>query len=256
MIEALIDIPTSDGPIDTFITRPQEGGPHPLVILYMDIWGLREELFDIARRIATTGYVCAVPNFYHREGKVRYDTRDAQNKVVSVDRLDPAVRGVMLGSLKRLTNAMIVVDTAALLAHFAADPGVAPGPKAALGYCMGGRHALCAAIAYPEDFRATISLHGTEMISEHADSPHQHFSALRGEVYCGFGEKDTHTPPALVARMSEVMRSCAVTYRHEVHPGASHGYAFSDRDVYDGRAAARDWEMIHAILRRQLRAQA
>ena len=252
MIEALIDIPTPDGPIDTFITRPQDGGPHPLVILYMDIWGLREELFEIARRIATTGFVCAVPNFYHREGKIRYDTRNAQNKVVSVDRLDPAVRSVMLGSLKRLTNAMIVVDSGALLAHFATDPGVRPGPKAALGYCMGGRHALCAAIAYPDAFRATISLHGTEMISEHADSPHLHFAALRGELYCGFGENDSHTPPAQVARMAELMQACPVTYRHEVHPDAGHGYAFYDRDVFDGKAAARDWEVIHAMLRRQL----
>ena len=105
MIETLVDIPTADGRIDTFVTRPQEGGPFPLVVLYMDIWGLREELFEIARRIATTGYVCAVPNFYYREGRVRYDTRNAQNKVVSVDRLEPAVRGVMLGSRSRLTNA-------------------------------------------------------------------------------------------------------------------------------------------------------
>ena len=252
MIETLVDIPTADGRIDTFVTRPQEGGPFPLVVLYMDIWGLREELFEIARRIATTGYVCAVPNFYYREGRVRYDTRNAQNKVVSVDRLEPAVRGVMLGSLSRLTNAMIVADTGTLLAHFAADPGVGAGPKAALGYCMGGRHALCAAIAYPDAFRATISLHGTEMVSERPDSPHGDFAALRGELYCGFGEKDPHTPPALVARMTELLGKCAVKYRHEVHPGASHGYALPDRDVYDSRAAARDWELMHAMLRRQL----
>jgi carboxymethylenebutenolidase len=251
MQEAMIDIPTAAGRMDTFITRP-EGGPFPAVVIYMDIWGLREELFEIARRVATTGYMCLVPNFYYREGKVRYDTRDDQNKVVSVGSLDPAVRAVMLGSLGRLSNAMVIEDTGALLSHLAADAGALPGPMGAIGYCMGGRHVLCAATAFPERFHAVASLHGTEMVSDHADAPQRKFGALRGELYCGFGEKDPHTAPPLVATMAELLRPCAVAYHHEVHKGAEHGYALPDRDVYDSRAAARDWELIHAMFRRQI----
>ena len=66
MKERRIDIPTPAGKMETFITHPNGDGPSPLVILYMDVWGLREELFDIARRIATVGYYCAVPDFYSR----------------------------------------------------------------------------------------------------------------------------------------------------------------------------------------------
>lgn len=252
MQEALIDIATADGRMDTFITRPQEGGPFPAVVIYMDIWGLREELFEIARRIATTGYVCVVPNFYYREGPVRYDTRNAANKMVSVDRLEPQVRSVMLASLKAVSNAMVIADSGTLLDFLAADTGVRAGPMGALGYCMGGRHVLCAATAYPDRFRAVACLHGTELTAERADSPHLKLDALGGELYCGFGGIDPHTPPEVVARMAEVLRPCAVTYRHQVHPGAGHGYALPDRDVYDSRAAARDWEVIHAMLRRQV----
>lgn len=252
MQEALIDIATPDGRMDTFITRPDEGGPFPAVVIYMDIWGLREELFEIARRIATTGYVCVVPNFYYREGPVRYDTRNAANQVVSVDRLEPAVRSVMLASLKAVSNAMVIADTSALLGFLAADRGVRAGPMGAIGYCMGGRHVLCAATAFPARFRAVACLHGTELTADRPDSPHLKLDVLGGELYCGYGAKDPHTPPQVVARMAQVLRTCAVTYRQEVHPGAGHGYALPDRDVYDSRAAARDWEVMHAMLRRQV----
>jgi len=56
MKERFVDVATPDGPMDTFAVHPEEGGPFPCVVVFMDIWGLREELFDIARRVATVGY--------------------------------------------------------------------------------------------------------------------------------------------------------------------------------------------------------
>ena len=38
----------------------------------------------------------------------------------------------------------------------------------------------------------------------------------------------------------------------EVHKGAEHGYALPNRDIYDNKATLRDWEIIHAMFRRQL----
>jgi hypothetical protein len=37
-----------------------------------------------------------------------------------------------------------------------------------------------------------------------------------------------------------------------VHSGAENGYALSDRDIHDKQAATRDWELIFAMLHRQL----
>ena len=55
MIEDLVAIPTPAGTMETFIAHPGEGGPFPAVILYMDVWGVREELYDIARGVAAVG---------------------------------------------------------------------------------------------------------------------------------------------------------------------------------------------------------
>ncbi len=83
MIEQMTEIATKAGPMNAFVTHPQEGGPFPAVVVYMDIWGLREELFDIARRIATAGYHVTLPNLYYRQGDVRFEQRDAQGRMVS-----------------------------------------------------------------------------------------------------------------------------------------------------------------------------
>ena len=83
MHERFVDIATPDSAMDTFVTHPETGGPFPVVVIFMDIWGLREELFDVARRIATVGYYCLVPNFYHRHGKVRFEFRDGSGRMIS-----------------------------------------------------------------------------------------------------------------------------------------------------------------------------
>ena len=42
MIEHHIDLPTRDGQMPTFVVHPDEDGPHPVVLFYMDAPGKRE----------------------------------------------------------------------------------------------------------------------------------------------------------------------------------------------------------------------
>src|SRR2546425_1247463 len=62
MEERFVEIATPSGRMETFVTHPEQDGPFPPVIIYMDIWGVREELFEIARRVGTVGYYCLVPD--------------------------------------------------------------------------------------------------------------------------------------------------------------------------------------------------
>src|SRR5258708_28986353 len=66
MIDQQIEIPTKDGHTTTFITHPERGGPHPVIIFYMDAPAVREELRDMARRLGTSGYYVMLPNLYYR----------------------------------------------------------------------------------------------------------------------------------------------------------------------------------------------
>jgi carboxymethylenebutenolidase len=69
MIEETPDITTADGQMETFLGRPERGGPYPAVFFLMDAPGIREELRDMTRRLATVGYYVLLPNLYYRAGR-------------------------------------------------------------------------------------------------------------------------------------------------------------------------------------------
>ena len=193
-----------------------------------------------------------MPNFYHRAGQVRFEFRNDLGRTISFDRLDPERRTRVEATFQALSNAMVVRDVGALIDFLRTDGAARAGAMGGVGYCMGGRHVLCAAGHFPQCFVASASLHGTAMISQQEDSPHLLASRFRGEVYCGFGEIDRHTPPELVAEMEKLFSRSAADLRYVVHRGADHGYALPDRDVFDKQAANRDWERIFAMFRRRL----
>ena len=161
MIEKTIDIPTADGRMETFIAHPEDGGPFAAVVLYMDVWGLREELCDIARKIAVVGYYMLLPDLYYRQGRIRHQWRDADGRMISMHNLDPERRAQVRAPLQKLSDAMVVADSGAMLDFIAQGEPVRPDAIGSIGYCMGGRHVICVGAAYPERFVAAASLHGT-----------------------------------------------------------------------------------------------
>jgi carboxymethylenebutenolidase len=255
MKEGIVGIPTKDGTIDTFVTCPSEGGPFAPVFVFMDIWGPREELFDVSRRIATVGYFGVVPNLYYRQGQIRNEYRNAKGQMITLDALPAAQKARVLAPLASLTDDMVVADIASILKYLDNNPDVKGGGAGSVGYCMGGRHVFRAAADFPDRFKASASLHGTDLVTDGKDSPHLQMSKAHGEVYCGFGEKDRHTPPSTVETLNRTFAALGpghARYIQTVHRGAEHGYALPDRDVFDKQAANRDWEIIFAMFRRQL----
>ena len=256
MIGHEVDIPTPDGTMDGYAAHPDGGGHFALVVLFMDIWGLREELFAIARRIAAHGYYCVAPNLFYREGKLRYERRNAAGKMVSSDTLPAALQEEMRGHAQALNRQTARTDIAAILDFCRGEP-VADGAAGSIGFCMGGREAFIAAQEFPQRFRATASLHGTRLVTDAADSAHRLAPLMRGEVYCGYGERDSFAAPEVLAALEQALGGRSdVTYRFNLHAGVNHGYALPDRDVHDRAAAEADWREIFAMLGRQLASSA
>jgi dienelactone hydrolase len=61
--------------MNTYIFHPDGPDPHPVVIHYMDSVGVREELSDMCRRLASVGYCVLMLNLHYR--KVRHVDLDA-----------------------------------------------------------------------------------------------------------------------------------------------------------------------------------
>ncbi len=152
MREVEIGIQTADGIMDTFICHPEEGGPFPAVIMYMDAPGIREELRDMARRIGSVGYFVLLPNLYYRSGREGDYGFD-----LSRIRSDDSEREKMFDVMRTLTNAGIVADTRPILDVVRSENQAAAGPVGCVGYCMSGQFVISVAAAYTDVFAAIAS---------------------------------------------------------------------------------------------------
>jgi carboxymethylenebutenolidase len=245
MIEEILDVPTKDGAAETFVCQPERGGPYPPVLLLMDAPGIREELHDMARRLATVGYCVLLPNLYYRAGR---DTKYGPDVLEE----GSADHGRMRAVRTKMTIPPIMEDVAALIAFADARTGVKQGPVGVHGYCMSGPYALAAAARFPDRIAAAASFYGTWLVSDAAESPHQSLGKARGELYISCAEHDHVAPLDMVQTLKELFAASGNPGELELHMGVHHGFAFPQRPSYDKAAAERHWERLIALYRRRL----
>jgi carboxymethylenebutenolidase len=243
-----IDIPVPGGTADAILAEPSDGAPHPGVLMFMDAFGLRPRLEDMASRLAAHGYVVLVPNLFYRHGRA---------PVVDLgDLRDPGARGPLFERLRPmmqvLTPALAESDIAAYLAYLGDVEGVCEGPVGAVGYCMGGALALRAAAVAPDRVAAVASFHGGRLATDEADSPHLLADRIRAEVYVAHADKDASMPPEAQRRLAEALSRAGVPHRTEMYDGCLHGFTMADTAAYDEAATERHWQRLLGILGRAL----
>lgn len=244
MIEQTVEIPTKDGRTTTFIVHPERDGPHPIVLFFMDAPAIREELRDMARRIATAGYYVMLPNLYYRKGVLELAD------LPPVD--EKAARARMFELMGSLTISLVMRDADALLDFADRDPAASPGPAAAIGYCMSGQYAINAAARHPERIACAASIYGVQLVTDAPDSPHLSAQKAEAELYFACAEHDAYAPLEMVQALDVSLKQANVNAEVELYPGVHHGFAFPQRAVYDKPAAERHWERLFALFRRNL----
>src|SRR5215471_8571285 len=245
MIEETLDIATTGSAMETFICRPERGGTYPAVFFLMDAPGIREELRDMARRLATIGYWVLLPNLYHRFGR---DTTYGPDVLEHGSAEHTRMRAVRT----KMTIPPVMDDIAAMLRFVDARDDVKHGPVGCHGYCMSGPYALAAAARYPERIAAAASFYGTWIVSDAVESPHLNLGKIKGEVYIACAEHDDLAPLPMVDELRRLLERAGTDGELEIYPGLHHGFAFPQRPVYDKAGAERHWERLIALYRRRL----
>jgi carboxymethylenebutenolidase len=239
MIDREVDIETGDGVMNTFITHPEENGPHPVVLFLMDAPGKREELHDMARRLGTSGYYVMLPNLYYRRLR-EFD-------------MESSTREIMFEHMNSLSNSMVCKDVETLIDYADGETAARDGKLGCVGYCMSGPFAFAAAAAFPERVAAAASFHGVRLVVDGDASPHHDADKIRGEMYFGCAETDEHAPQSMIDALGAHLSNTGVDYRIEIYPGTEHGFVFPLRaGRYHKAAAERHWEQLLAMYRRCL----
>src|SRR3984957_4693301 len=163
MIEKQVDVATKDGHMQTYICHPERGSS-PVVLLFMDAYGIREELREMARRIATCGYYVMVPNLYYRMGVHELGPIPEPGDDNRINRLTACVQS--------LSIPVVLNDVGSLSAFADGDAAAAAGTIGCVGYCMSGGFAIAAAAEMPDRVKAAASIYGTWLVSDDPLSPH------------------------------------------------------------------------------------
>lgn len=242
MIEQDVVVTTKYGSMASFAACPDAPGDFPAIIFYMDAPGTREELRNMARRIAKHGYFCLLPDLYYRLGRLRFD----------IPRRNDAMSVVIRGAMNSLTNEMVADDTAGMIAFLDGQEKVRPGPLGCVGHCMSGSFVTTVAARFPR-MAATASLYGVGLVTDKADSPHLLASQIKGELYYAFAEIDPSVPQNVVPDLRVALDKARVRYALETLEGTHHGFCFAARQDYDPKAAEHSWAKILDLWNRNLK---
>ena len=244
MIEQTVDIKTRDGLCTTFIVHPERDGPYPVVLFYMDAGGYREELRDMARRLASAGYYVMLPNLFYRSGVVDLGPVETDPKSAWFQQVQVYVHALSVEGL--------MADTDAWLSYVDTQPAAKQGPVGCVGYCLSGQYVLAAAGRHPDRIAAAAAFFSVYLMTNKPDSPHLAARSAKGEISLAGAEDDPFAPAETMRAVGDGLKAHGVNASVEIYPGTRHGFAFPHRYSYDKTGAERHWERLHALFRRRL----
>lgn len=244
----MIDIEVHGAPVEAVLATPP-GGSGPGVLMFMDAYGLRPRIEELAAEIAGWGYVVLAPNVFFRDGTVA-------ELSVAEDLADPDGRRRLWGRVGprvgRLTAERALPDIDAYVTTLLSFPRVSSPRIGVVGFCMGARLAVRAAGRRPEAVAACAGFHGGGLITDAPDSPHLSLADATAEFLFGHADGDGSLTPQNCADLGVALEAAGLTATNEIYPGAPHGYTMSDTSAWNEAAYRRAFTELRALFARTL----
>lgn len=239
-----VRIVTPDGECDAYFAAP-ESGKHPAVLVWPDIYGMRQSFRDMGDRLAAEGYAALTVNAFYRWDRPPYTQGDEKPG-------DPAIRARAFEYRKQLTPDVVDRDAAAFVAFLDAQPETDTARGiGTTGYCMGGPLVMRTAATLPGRVRAGASFHGAGLATDGADSPHLVVPKMKAQFLVAIAANDDERNPAEKDHVREAFAAAKLPAEIEVYP-AQHGWCPPDSHVYDQVQAERAWERLLHLLKTAL----
>lgn len=210
-----------------FIAWPEAAEQaQPAVIVIHEWWGLNDNIREMARKLATEGYVALAIDLY---GGQTADT--------------PEKAGALIG--QTLSKEAAVARNLQQAYEFLETSAQAPR-IGSIGWCVGGYVSLEAALLLP-GLDAAVIYYG-ELVQDR-----ERLAKLNAPVLGIFGGKDESIPVAEVEKFEQTLHSLGKSIEVHVYPDSNHAFANPSGTRYDAVAAADAWKLTLAFLNAHLR---
>src|SRR6478752_5196789 len=187
--EAEVTIRTPDGNCDAHFVHPKTGAS-AAVLVWPDIFGLRDPFRQMGKRLAENGYAVLTVNPFYR-------TQKAPTAPPNPNFQDPPTRDALFKLAGTLNATTHNTDAKAFVSWLDAQSQVDKKRKiGTTGYCMGGPMVMRAAEARADRIGAGATFHGGGLTTDMPDSPHLLIPKMKAAFLICIADNDDKKEPA------------------------------------------------------------
>jgi carboxymethylenebutenolidase len=228
----LVSLDVRHEPVHAYTVRPMRSGLYPGVVVIHEWWGLNGQIKAVADRVAESGYIAIAPDLYR--GKLGTDAGLAHELMRGLN------ENYALDVIRAAVGWIRTVDTQTTRRA----PG-RPVPVATLGFCMGGRLSLAAALG-GSGIQAAVMFYGSVETDPKALEP------LSIPLLGIFGNEDRGIPLEQIQAFDAALKKLGKDATVLVYPGAGHAFFNEERPGYDREAAGDAWSRTRTFLAQKL----
>jgi carboxymethylenebutenolidase len=211
-------IPGGAGPdVPAYVATPKGAGPHPVVLMVHEFWGLNPDIVSKADLLAEEGYLVVAPNVFRR-GTTGW--------------LPSAIYQVIVTPAEEVNE-----DLDAVLAWVRTQPGADATRVGITGFCFGGRTSLLYSLHNPT-LSATSVFYG-QPVTDPA-----RLSTLGGPVLGIFGGADTSIPLEDVRAFERGLVDAGVESTVTVYPDQPHAFVKNAEEIATDPVQGAAWEQM------------
>lgn len=226
LVTEQVRYPGHTGEVLAYLARPKADEKRPCVIVIHENRGLNDHIRDVARRMATEGFMALAPDALSPMGGTPEDQDKAR------------------GMIGQLDGPATVKNMAAAVQYLKTHP-LSTGKVGCTGFCWGGAMTNQVAVNAP-DLVAAVPYYGMAPAVE--DVPKIKASILAH--YAGQDERINKGIPAF----EEALKKASVPYQIYVYEGARHAFNNdTNQGSYNKEAADLAWQRTVAFFKEKLK---
>ena len=215
----------NSGTMRGYLVQPAGTGPFPAVLVVHENRGLNPYIEDVARRLATEGFLALAPDGLYPVGG--YPGNDDAGRDLQASLDQPKLRTDLLNSARYVRNHALSTKKLGVT-----------------GFCYGGGIVNYLAATLGDEMLAGAPYYGVAADTESVRN-------IKAALVCHLAEKDERinaTYPAFEA----ALKTTGVAYQVHIYPGTQHGFHNDSTPRFDKEAAKLSWERTIAHFRKYL----